>query len=287
MANWNKKKVDPSLINGGKEFTSDDDLAVNELNAMVNNSFYGVDFVEAMADAPDISEIAGDGTPSVSLVPNGEFMKFKFSNLKGEKGEQGIQGIKGDKGDTGETIPNTLSIGSVVSGDTASATITGTAPNQVINLVLPKGEKGEKGESGTVSLTPTIIELYLQILPTSLSMSTNSTEYGIYNKTVFRSYRTASVTLSGDVANQIKDALAQYKTFYFQVLGYYYEMDTRINTSHNSCLFVPAYGSVSSSAHFYFSFDGSTNSLTMWHYSSEPATSNAKGYGTLNTIVII
>ena len=100
MANWNKKKVDPSLINGGKEFTSDDDLAVNELNAMVNNSFYGVDFVEAMADAPDISEIAGDGTPSVSLVPNGEFMKFKFSNLKGERGEQGIQGEKGDKGDS-------------------------------------------------------------------------------------------------------------------------------------------------------------------------------------------
>lgn len=101
MANWNRNKVDPSLINGGKEFTSDDNLAVNELNAMVNNSFYGVDFVEAMADAPDISEIAGDGTPSVSLVPNGEFMKFKFSNLKGEKGEQGVKGEKGEKGDVG------------------------------------------------------------------------------------------------------------------------------------------------------------------------------------------
>lgn len=103
MANWNRNKVDPSLINGGKEFTADDDLAVNELNAMVNNSFYGVDFVEAMADAPDISEIAGDGTPSVSLVPNGEFMKFKFSNLKGERGEQGVRGEKGEKGESGES----------------------------------------------------------------------------------------------------------------------------------------------------------------------------------------
>lgn len=103
MANWNRNKVDPSLINGGKEFIADDNLAVNELNAMVNNSFYGVDFVEAMADAPDISEISGDGTPSVSLVSNGKFKKFKFSNLKGEKGDKGEKGEQGAKGEAGES----------------------------------------------------------------------------------------------------------------------------------------------------------------------------------------
>ena len=43
---------------------------------------------------------------------------------------------------------NTLSIGSVSSGTTASATITGTAPNQTLNLVLPKGDKGDTGEKG-------------------------------------------------------------------------------------------------------------------------------------------
>ena len=43
---------------------------------------------------------------------------------------------------------NTLSIGSVSSGTTASATITGTAPNQILNLVLPKGDKGDIGEKG-------------------------------------------------------------------------------------------------------------------------------------------
>lgn len=32
-----------------------------------------------------------------------------------------------------------LTIGTVSSGDTAAATITGTAPNQTLNLVLPKG----------------------------------------------------------------------------------------------------------------------------------------------------
>lgn len=36
----------------------------------------------------------------------------------------------------------------MASGDTASATITGDAPNQTLNLVLPKGDPGEAGADG-------------------------------------------------------------------------------------------------------------------------------------------
>lgn len=93
--------------------------------------------------------------------------------LKGDKGDtgaQGIQGLQGPKGDTGEMGPqgpsgpqgpqgiqgpqgevgpaNTLSIGTVEKGADAEATITGTAPNQTLNLVLPKGDKGDKGDNG-------------------------------------------------------------------------------------------------------------------------------------------
>ena len=41
--------------------------------------------------------------------------------------------------------PNTLTIGSVTKGENASASITGQSPNQVLNLVLPKGDRGDKG----------------------------------------------------------------------------------------------------------------------------------------------
>lgn len=44
--------------------------------------------------------------------------------------------------------PNVLSIGTVTSADTPSATITGTSPNQELSLVLPKGDKGDKGDRG-------------------------------------------------------------------------------------------------------------------------------------------
>lgn len=56
---------------------------------------------------------------------------------------------EGEPGAPGEPGPaNTLSIGTVTAGDTASATIRGTAPNQVIDLVLPRGEKGDTGDAG-------------------------------------------------------------------------------------------------------------------------------------------
>ena len=65
---------------------------------------------------------------------------------QGIQGIQGKQGIQGEKGDTGPA--NTLKIGTVTSGKVASATITGEAPNQVLNLVLEKGDKGDTGDTG-------------------------------------------------------------------------------------------------------------------------------------------
>lgn len=68
---------------------------------------------------------------------------------KGNTGEKGDQGPKGEQGIQGETGATTsLSIGRVSSGEEASATIIGEAPDQILNLVLPKGDKGEKGNVG-------------------------------------------------------------------------------------------------------------------------------------------
>jgi hypothetical protein len=49
--------------------------------------------------------------------------------------------------DGADGTPNTLTIGTVTSGVTASASITGESPSQVLNLVLPKGADGEDGTS--------------------------------------------------------------------------------------------------------------------------------------------
>ena len=47
---------------------------------------------------------------------------------------------------------NTLTIGTVTSGTTANASIVGEAPNQTLNLTLPKGAKGDKGDEGVLNI---------------------------------------------------------------------------------------------------------------------------------------
>ena len=66
----------------------------------------------------------------------------------GPTGATGATGPAGSTGATGATGPaNTLSIGTVTEG-AAAATITGTAPNQTLNLVVPKGNTGATGSTG-------------------------------------------------------------------------------------------------------------------------------------------
>ena len=59
--------------------------------------------------------------------------------------------VEGPQGPAGPA--NQLEIGTVTSGTTAGATITGIAPSQTINLVLPQGPKGDPGSAGTINLT--------------------------------------------------------------------------------------------------------------------------------------
>lgn len=67
-------------------------------------------------------------------------------NLGRVVGEQGPQGNTGATGPAGPA--NTLTIGTVQQGDAAAATITGDAPNQTLNLTLPRGEQGPAGTNG-------------------------------------------------------------------------------------------------------------------------------------------
>ncbi len=88
-------------------------------------------------------------------IPQGSKGDTGATGATGATGPQGEQGVQGETGATGATGPqgpagpaNVLTIGSVTSGKVASATITGEAPNQVLNLVLEKGDKGETGDIG-------------------------------------------------------------------------------------------------------------------------------------------
>ena len=86
------------------------------------------------------------GTLSLGIPQGAQGVKGD-TGAQGEIGPQGETGATGATGATGPAGPaNTLTIGTVTSGIEASATITGEAPNQVLNLVLKQGDKGNPGD---------------------------------------------------------------------------------------------------------------------------------------------
>lgn len=107
---WSRKKVNSETLNNGNEYTKNNQFPIEALNGIVNSGLYSQDFVEHLADTPDVSEAGNVGTPTVTLVDNPNattdkpYKRFKFANLKGAKGDKGD---KGDRGDSGEIYQST------------------------------------------------------------------------------------------------------------------------------------------------------------------------------------
>ena len=96
----------------------------------------------------EVLQAAADAETAVAKMPyvdetTGNW--FKWDAAEGAFADTGVAAT-GPQGPAGPA--NVLTIGSVTSGKVASATITGEAPNQVLNLVLEKGEQGEQGKQG-------------------------------------------------------------------------------------------------------------------------------------------
>ena len=97
-------------------------------------------------DKGDTGETGPQG-PAGETGPQGPVGPAGKDGAQGPKGDTGEIGPQGPKGDTGAT-PN-IQIGTVQAlepGQDATASMTGTPENPVLNLGIPKGEKGDRGE---------------------------------------------------------------------------------------------------------------------------------------------
>lgn len=92
---------------------------------------------------------------TVTNVGTNENVILNFGIPRGATGPTGPQGLQGETGATGPTGPTgpsgetpTLVIGTVTTGEPgtqAAASITGTAPNYILNLTIPQGPTGPTG----------------------------------------------------------------------------------------------------------------------------------------------
>lgn len=153
---------------------------------------------------------------------NGQIFTYTVTNGsegdKGETGAQGPEGPQGPKGDTGAT-PN-IQIGTVQTlapGQQATASISGTQENPVLNLGIPKGEKGDPGEDAesgssttprqemqntdtTVTLQPNLLYIFPEMasLTVMLAEPNNSSVVNEYHF-FFTSGATATTLTLNDV----------------------------------------------------------------------------------------
>ena len=109
------------------------------------------------ANSLSIGTVSGGTTASATITGTAPTQTLNLVLPKGDTGSTGSTGSTGTTGATGATGPagpaNALTIGTVTSG-TAAATITGTSPNQVLNLVLQKGDTGATGPQGPAGSVP-------------------------------------------------------------------------------------------------------------------------------------
>lgn len=104
----------------------------------------GADGITPALKVGSVTTLDAGSNATVTMSENSNVYTLDFGIPKGAKGDNGASGSSG-----GTTVVNpTITIGTVASGDTANATITGDSPNYTLNLVLPKGDKGDRGATG-------------------------------------------------------------------------------------------------------------------------------------------
>ena len=110
-------------------------------------------WVPEVSESGDLSWTRGDTeTPPEPVNIMGPAGPRGETGPRGPQGETGSQGLRGETGPQGQVgaTPN-LSIGTVstlAAGSSATATITGTAENPVLNLGVPAGADGQDGADG-------------------------------------------------------------------------------------------------------------------------------------------
>ena len=112
-----------------------------ELKRYIDDNIYENQDGEITGEALNtvLKAIVDDAGTEVVANPTGEPTETLGKLKIGETIYTGPQGEPGPA--------NTLTIGTVQEGEQAAANITGEAPNQQLNLTLPKGEQGDPGQN--------------------------------------------------------------------------------------------------------------------------------------------
>lgn len=156
---WSRQKVNSQNLNNGQEYTTDSQVSIEQLNAMVNSGLYSQDIVDGLKAQP-YSASATYKYPNIVTYNGSSYMAIyavdgvyaEFNNIAptnstywailAQKGQDGIDGVKGDSGITNAGLSNTYG-NSDTNGYTQKA-VNGLVsnPNLVINSNFAINQRG-------------------------------------------------------------------------------------------------------------------------------------------------
>ena len=87
--------------------------------------------------------LSAGASPTVNVETVGDHYVVHFGIPKGDKGDTGDRGLQGIQGPTGATPDIAIgTVSTLPAGSSATAEMTGTAENPILNLGIPKGDTG-------------------------------------------------------------------------------------------------------------------------------------------------
>lgn len=123
---------------------------VNEITALLEQITEQADRVEEYSGKVlNMTVTAHESDEATVTKTEGEVVNLDFGLPRGPQGPQGIPGEDGQDGVTPDFTIGTVE--TLAPGEQATATITGTEEDPVLNLGIPQGAKGDKGDPGEVT----------------------------------------------------------------------------------------------------------------------------------------
>lgn len=213
MVNFSAKKLNPSEINNGNEYTKDDRVSIEVLNGLVNSALYSQGVVDNIANMGTYSQSTTYKILNIVNYEGSSYMAIKdgFSNKTPSTNTEYWKKIA-EKGEKGDSTTPSIKIGTVTNvASSTSPTVTnvGTSTNVVLDFKIPQAGISI-GDTTTIMTLAYYTNSNYDVGEVTLYFDTNTYSYSSTNGYRIMSCDLTSVVKNKNIFNYGAISIAEY-----------------------------------------------------------------------------